>query len=145
MLEQFPYTDHRFSVVFLLPGLSINAGFESASGLGFSSAEADKISGGQVGFQQHLTGQGSFGDLILKRGFTYDKGLYAWCRTTNDTMQALPCNILISLLDRQGLPIKNWLLFDAIPKGWSTGDLTATAKGYLSETINISYQNFILL
>jgi len=145
MLQQFPFTNYRFAVFFLLPEVNINAGFESVSGLGFSAEVTSKVSGGEVGSKYHLTGQGAFSSLTLKRGFTQDRGLYEWCRSTHDTMQAKPCNILISLLDKGQLPLKNWLLFHAIPKAWNTGGLTATANGYVTETIEISYQNFILL
>jgi len=145
MIQQFPYSKYRFGVFFLLPTVNINAGFETVSGLGFSAQGTDEIDGGKVGLKRHLTGQGSYNKLTLTRGFTFDRGLYEWCRETHDTMQATPCNILISLFDNLNLPVKNWLLFDAIPTGWNSDGLDAKSNAFMTETISITYKDFMMI
>jgi phage tail-like protein len=141
----FPYTNYHFSVSFLFPVLKFNAGFQSVDGLSFSSEGAELIEGGNPGFKHKLTDQGTYGKLELKRGFTPDKGLFHWCQETHDTMTTTPCNILVSLLDKEGMPVKNWLVFNAIPRGWTAGGFDVSSSNIMVEAVSFSYQHFILI
>ncbi|WP_062056390.1 phage tail protein [Aquimarina longa] len=145
MPQQFPYSAHRFGVYFLSPLFRFDAGFQSVNGLGFSYESETHAEGGISGYSHNLTNRGSYNNLTLSRGFTKDQGLYLWCEATHNTMQTMPANILVSLLDNQGLPIKNWLIFHAIPKSWSPGDLEASTSKIMVESVSFSYQSFILI
>ncbi|NOQ70862.1 MAG: hypothetical protein GQ574_02605 [Crocinitomix sp.] len=145
MLQPFPYHNYRFGVFFLFPKYNFNGNFQSVSGLSFSAAGTDRAEGGIAAFKHKLTDQGTFGKLSLKRGFTTDSGLYEWCEETHNTMKAQPCNILVSLLDKRGMPVRNWLIFHAIPRGWTAGSLESSQSQILVESIDLSYQNFILI
>jgi phage tail-like protein len=146
MPGSFPYTGFHFDVSFLFPQFKFNAGFESVSGLGFSNGKGPGITeGGNNGFSLPLTSPGTFTALTLSRGFTDDMGLYEWCEKTNMTMKTQPCNVLVSLLDKQSLPVKNWLIFNAFPTSWSGGDLKVSATTVMIEKVTLSYQNFILI
>ncbi|MCH2225985.1 MAG: phage tail protein, partial [Crocinitomicaceae bacterium] len=83
--------------------------------------------------------------LTLSRGFTKDRTLFDWCENTHNTLQVKPCNILISLLDKQQNPVKSWLLFHVIPTSWTGGDLGANNNTVMMESVTFTYQNFILI
>jgi len=145
MLQQFPYIGHHFGVFFLFPKFNFNGNFSAVSGLDFSSNPVSQKEGGLAGFSHSLTDIGSFSSLTLKRGFTDDDKLYEWCESTHNTMKTQPCNILISLLNKQNLPVKNWLVFNAVPKSWESGGLSADNKTVMVESVSFTYQNFILI
>lgn len=145
MPKQFPFIGHHFGVHFLFPKFNLNAEFTEVSGLNFTSGAATQKEGGNPGFSHRLTDHGTFSDLTLKRGFTDDMGLYEWCEGTHATMKTQPCNILVSLLDKHEIPVKNWLIFHAIPKSWDGGSLSVTNSSVMMESVSFSYQNFILI
>lgn len=145
MIRKNPYVGDRFGVFFLLPQLNFNGSFKSVSGLNFNSGTATEVEGGVAGFSHQLTDRGSYGKLTLSRGFTDNHELYNWCQFTNSTMQTISGNILISLLDRQQMPVKSWLVFHAIPKSWTAGDLDASTNSIMMESVTFTYQNFMLI
>jgi phage tail-like protein len=141
----FPYSKHHFGVFFLLPQVNVNAGFKSVSGLSFSYAPEVHAEGGVSGFSHQLTNRGTHPSLVLTRGFSADRGLYEWCKSTVDTMNAQPCNILISLLDNNNMPVKNWMIFHAIPTNWSVDGFDASTSAVVVESVTLSYRNFIMI
>ncbi len=145
MPQQFPYVGYHFGVFFLFPKFNFDGNFKSVSGLDFSSAPETVAEGGISGFSHSLTNRGSYSSLKLERGFTDRRELYEWCEGTHNTLQTQPCNILISLLDKNEFPVKNWLVFHAIPTAWSTGGLGVDNKTPMIESVSFSYQNFILI
>lgn len=145
MPQQFPHTGYHFGVFFLFPQFNFNAAFKSVSGLGFTSGSQEEVEGGNNGFKHSLTAQGNFSKLSLERGFTNDRGLYEWCEGTHTTLKTQPCNILISLLNKHEMPVKNYLIFNAIPKGWTAGGLDVNSKTVMMEKVSFTYQNFILI
>lgn len=130
---------------FLLPHINVNAGFKSVSGLSFSYEPEVHAEGGVSGFSHQLTNRAKHPSLVLTRGFSADRGLYEWCKNTADTMQAQPCDILISLLDNNNMPVKNWMIFHAIPKNWSVDGFDASTSGVVVESVTLSYRNFIMI
>jgi phage tail-like protein len=148
MPQAFPYTAYHFGVFFLFPQFSFKSTFQSVSGLNFSSVGNDGglREGGNNGVKLPLTGTGAYAGLTLNRGFTADLGLFNWCEQTHTTMKTEPCNILVSLLDKQENPVKNWLIFNAIPTSWTAGDLSVdNGTSVMVESIKLSYQNFIFI
>ncbi len=148
MSQAFPYTGYHFDVSFLFPQFKFNAAFQEVGGLSFSGGggkTSSKREGGNNGFSLPLTGEGSFTDLTLSRGFTADSGLYEWCEKTIMTMKTQPCNVLVSLLDKQNMPVKNWLIFNAFPTNWTGGNLKAGNNSVMIEKVTLTYQNFILI
>ncbi|OFZ06807.1 MAG: hypothetical protein A3D92_13175 [Bacteroidetes bacterium RIFCSPHIGHO2_02_FULL_44_7] len=144
-MVQFPYTKYHFGVFFLFPQINFNASFKSVQGLSFSYDTEKHAEGGVAGFSHQLTDRGSYASLVLSRGLTADRGLYEWCKGTVDTMNAQPCNILVSLLDNNNLPVKNWLIFHAIPTNWSVDGFDASTSDVVMESMTLSYQNFIMI
>ncbi len=146
MLQLFPHKKHRFEVFFLFPKLAFGTSFQSVGGLNTGYSPETVAEGGVSGFSHQLTNRGSFGPLSLTQGLTPDRRLYEWCSQTFSTMNAEPCNILISLLDSRSMPVKNWLVFHAIPTNWSVGDLSAEGQtGIVVESVSCTYQSFMMI
>lgn len=141
----FLYSKHHFGVFFLFPKFNFNASFKSVGGLSFSYTPDERTEGGVSGFTHSLTNTGTHGSLVLSRGLSADKELYDWCEGTVNTMKTQPCNILISLLDNNNLPVKNWLIFHAIPTNWSVDGFDASTSDVVMESVTLSYQNFIMI
>jgi len=144
-MPQFPYFKYHFGVYFLFPRFSFNAEFKSVSGLDLGYQPTPQAEGGIAGFSHQLTARGSHSSLVLSRGMTADKSLYEWAEGTVATMKTQPANILVSLLDKQNYPVKNWLVFNAIPTKWSTDGFDATSANVMMESMTLTYQNFILI
>ena len=145
MPQQFPYVGYHFGVFFIFPQFNFNGNFQSVKGLDFASGVAAMKEGGNNGFSHQLTDHGTFSSLTLERGFTDNRALYEWCEQRHNTLSASPCNVLVSILDRNGFPVKNWLLFHVIPKSWSGGSLNVTNNSVMVESVSFTYQNFILI
>lgn len=144
-MPPIPYLKHHFGVFFLFPKFNFNASFTTVSGLNFGYTPTTRAEGGISGYSHSLTDRGSYGTLELKRGLSADLGLYEWCEGTSNTLKTQPCNILVSLLNEQSMPVRNWLIFHAIPKKWSADNLDVSSKEVLMEQVSLSYQNFILI
>ncbi|MGB3465144.1 MAG: phage tail protein [Cyclobacteriaceae bacterium] len=144
-MPQFPHLKHHFGVYFLFPQFNFNANFTSVSGLNFGYNPVVMAEGGISGYSHSLTDRGSYGTLELKRGLSSDLGLYEWCEGTVNTLKTQPCNVLVSLLDEKSMPVRNWLIFHAIPVKWSADGLDVSSSEVLMEDISLSYQNFILI
>lgn len=140
-----PYLSHHFRVSFLgIGGLSErNTHFQSVSGLSVSFEPEPHKEGGEPRFSHKLTDTPSYGPLVLKRGLIDDLELWAWCTATFTTMHTVPVNMVISLLGSDHMPVKNWFVVGAIPKGWSTSNFNAESTNIMIETITLNYQYFI--
>lgn len=145
MTQQFPHVGYHFGVFFMFPGITFNANFKSVGGLDFTIGSASKTEGGVNAFSHRLTDRGSYGSLQLSRGFTNDLGLYAWCEGTHVTLETQPCNILISMLDKNSMPVKNWLVMHAIPSSWSAGNLDVSNSQVMMESVSFSYKSFMMI
>ncbi len=144
-MPQAPYVGYHFGVFFILPQVNFNGAFKSVSGLDFKYTPDSITDGGIAGYKHQLTERGTYTNLTLDRGFTDNRFLYEWCALTHETLVTLPGNILISLLDKEERPVKNWLIFNAIPISWTAGNPNVDNKTVMMEKVTFSYQNFILI
>lgn len=147
-IQLTPFESYRFEVFFLDPTININAAFQSVSGFSLSSVQKEIKAGGANEEIQPILDSIHTKSLTLTRGFTHDRMLYEWCRTSLEKQsldEYKSCDILISLLSKYGLPLKSWLLFNAIPKGWSVDDFSASNNKFSIESIQIAYQKFIMI
>ena len=58
------------------------------------------------------------------------------------TMQFYPGNVLVALLNDEGLPAAAWLFWKAYPVKWSVSDLDADVNGVAIETMELAYTRF---
>jgi len=108
-----PIVGFHFSVAFeLLPKQSIDAKFQTVSGLKATVEMEPYKEGGQNRFTHQLPSRVGYQDLVLKRSLTTDvSSLSNWCMNTIENFNFKPANLVVSLLNEKGVPLKSWYVF----------------------------------
>jgi len=104
--------------------------------------------------------------VTLKRGVTKSRELYDWLRLVNDELALLSVanelskdftkgpkqsenfrkDVVIEVLNREGVAIKGWYLFNAWPTSYKPGDdLNAQSEEKLVEELTLTYELFLEL
>lgn len=144
MSSNLPIVGFHFSVAFeLFPQHSIDTKFQNVTGLKATVEMEPYKEGGQNRFTHHLPLQSSYQDLVLKRSLTSDvSGLSQWCMNTIENFNFKPVNLLISLLNEKGNPLKSWYVFHAIPLSIEYADFNSEESQIVIETITLKYNFF---
>ena len=113
-----------------------------------------KVSGPSVQFEgepivrkndesTNLPGLPKMGTLRLERGLIPGVSLL---RTEIELcmfdLKIHPKNILVMVLNQQGIPLTNWFYYKAVLRQYSLSDLDANQSGLLIETMEFSYDKF---
>lgn len=118
--------------------------FQQVSGLDFKIDKSDFREGGQLGNPHILFNKVEFPELVLKRGLAVGYSQVShWFDKTMTELQCIPQDILVSLLNADGLPVRAWLVETAFPSAWQLGELNAEQNAMAIETLSINYENFI--
>ena len=144
MPESNPIPGFYFSVIFeLLPQFSVDTKFQSVNGLKVTMETESYIEGGQNKFKHNLPLRSGYQDLVLKRGLTSDmSGLSMWCNQALEDFVFYPANLVISLLNEKGNPLKVWYVSHAIPLSYELSDFDAEQNKIVIETITLKYNFF---
>ena len=155
MAFDYPQVGFHFLVTFeLLPPPVDNLqtfkdiAFQSVSGLTATVEMENYREGGENRFVHHLPTKTSYPDLVLKRGvFLLPQltGLMPWMRRAIEDFQFEPCNLIISLLNEQHLPLFNWNVINAIPKKIEVSNFNAQGNDIVVETLTFDYQYFTFM
>ncbi len=148
----YPPPAFRFSVTVIGVGsiasilTDIDASFQEVSGLQSEFDIEPVTEGGENRFVHHLPRPAKYPNLVLKRGVvTTDSFLAEWVGQTVGAGLSLPIvtqNLLVTLLDENGLPTIAWGLVNAYPVRWDVGPLNSMENKILSETLELSYNYF---
>jgi len=139
----YPHPGFHFLVVFeLLPQFPNDVRFQEVSGLTVSTEYEAWPEGGENRFAHQLPRQLQFGEVVLKRGKFLGSGVLQWARKAMEHFEFKPCNVLVSLLDEEHLPLYNWYLVNAVPKRLEISGISAESNGILVETLALNYQYF---
>jgi phage tail-like protein len=139
-----PIVGFHFSVIFeLLPQFTIDTKFQSVTGLKATVEMEAFKEGGQNRFTHQLPVRTGYTDLVLKRCFTTDlSGLSLWCFNAIENFNYAPANLVVSLLNEKGNPIKVWFVSHAIPLSVDYGDFNAEENKIVIEAITLKYNFF---
>lgn len=139
-----PIVGFHFSVVFeLLPQFSIDTKFQSVNGLKVTMETEPYTEGGQNKFKHNLPLRSGYQDLVLKRGLTSDiSALSMWCNQALENYIFYPANLVVSLLNEDGIPIKAWYVSHAIPLSYEFSDFNAEENKIVIETVTLKYNFF---
>ncbi|MEC4004872.1 phage tail protein [Flavobacterium sp. SUN052] len=139
-----PIVGFHFSVAFeLLPKQSIDAKFQNVSGLRATVEMELYKEGGQNRFTHQLPNRTTYQDLVLKRSLTSDiSSLSNWCMNTIENFNFKPANLVVSLLNEKGIPLKSWYVFHAIPLSIEYSDFNSEESKLVIETITLKYNFF---
>ncbi|MFN1217492.1 phage tail protein [Chryseobacterium kwangjuense] len=139
-----PIVGFHFSVVFeLMPQFSIDTKFQNVSGLKATIETESYTEGGQNRFKHNLPLRSGYQDLVLKRGLTSDmSGLSMWCSQAIENFIFHPANLVVSLLNENGIPVKVWYVSHAIPLSYEFSEFNAEENKIVVETITLKYNFF---
>jgi phage tail-like protein len=96
-----------------------------------------------------LPKQVRYSNLVLKRGaVALGSVLNVWLTATLNSGLALPIvtqDLIVMLLDRNGLPLITWTVVGAFPVRWELAPLSSEDNKVLIETLELSYNYFFRL
>lgn len=144
MPDNNPIVGFHFSVVFeLIPQFNIDTKFQSVNGLKVTMETESYIEGGQNRFKHSLPLRSGYQDLVLKRGLTSDlSGLALWCSMALENFVFNPANLIVTLLNEKGVPIKVWYVSHAIPLSYEFSEFNAEENKAVIEIITLKYNFF---
>lgn len=138
------FVGFHFTVVFeLLPQFKIDTKFKSVTGLKVTLDTESYTEGGQNRFKHSLPLRSGYQDLVLKRGMSSDlSALSMWCSQALEDYIFYPANLVISLLNENGNPIKAWYVSHAIPLSYECSEFNAEESQMVIETFTLKYNFF---
>ena len=147
MATYYPPVNFHFSVSFGSSKDTIDAYFQSVSGLDVSMETETIKEGGINHFEHVVPTRSKFSDLVLKRGKVppKDSKLADWCKQAFEQFTFSPQNLVISLLNEEHEPLMTWKVICAWPKSWKMSELNAEKGEVLIETLELNYNYFEIL
>lgn len=112
------------------------AGFTEVSGINSESDIIEYREGNEAPRVRKLPALFKFGNITLKRGYTLDRKLWEWRKTTLDG-QTDRMNGAIILLDENREPKLRWEFFEAWVSKYEGPALNATANEAAIESIEL--------
>lgn len=136
-----PALSHRFSVVFmggLLPK-ALDFKFQSVNGLGMEVQTETVNEGGENLFAHRLPTRMSYNNLVLERGYIMGSALTVELNVTFSNFKFYPANVLVMLMNEDGMPIGAWNCLQAYPVRWNVSALDAQSDSVLIDTIELAF------
>ncbi|MGD8400809.1 MAG: phage tail protein [Bacillota bacterium] len=142
---QKPPAGFHFAVIFFIGGTvpdALDMRFKKVSGLGSEIETITLKEGGENLYTHRLPNRVSYNNLILERGMVIGSPLNLEFNAAMSNYQFNPGNVLVALLDDDGLPLAAWLFLKTYPVKWSVSDLAAEVNGLVIETMELAYTRF---
>lgn len=121
----------------------VDAAFAEVGGLETELQTEDLAEGGQNSFVHKLPRPVRHPNLVLKRGIAAQSSqLSGWCQDVleNDFAQSIrPRDVVVSLCDAGGDPVRSWAVGNAYPIKWSVDAFNATTNAIAIETMELAY------
>jgi len=143
-----PILGMRFAVLFMVGGAvpnPIDLRFAKVSGLEMRVETETVTEGGQNLYTQQLPQRISHGNLTLERGMVVGSPLNLEFNAAFSAFRFAPCNVLVSLLTDDRVPLAAWLFMKAWPVRWATSDLDAGQPGLVIDTMELAYGRMQML
>ena len=132
-----PFLSFHFKVE--IQGLTVG-GFSEVSGLDFESTVETFREGGELGYEQQLTGPTKFPSrIVLKRGVADSKELWSWHQDVTRG-RVIRRNVSIVLFDSAGEEMRRWSFRDAAPVKWSGPQFRASSSEVAVETLELIHK-----
>ena len=140
-----PLLGFRFGVFFLGNiGIShpLDFRFQSVSGLSVQVQTTKKSGEGNDVTGLILPDSLSYPNLVLKRGMPVVSTLSMEIHRSLNQFRFKLRNVLLSILDENGLPLNSYLFSEVYPVKWSLSTLDATSNSVIVEEMELSYRSF---
>ena len=144
----YPHQTLGFHFAVTFNGLneeSIDARFQSVSGLDVRLETEEIKEGGENRYTHSVPTRRKYADLTLKRGLlspSAGSAITAWCLKAFEEMRVIPVNLDVCLLDENHNVLMKWQVRHVRPKSWKVAELNAERGEVLIETIELSYNSF---
>ena len=139
----YPPSGFHFLVEFGLPGVKDNDNrFQEVSGIGYNITYDSISEMGENAYQVHVPKTTEYENLVLKRGYLKDTAIRLWFRQAIETFYFSPTTVLVTLLNEESEPMKNWIFHNVLPLKWSVNGFNAMNSEAVIETIELKYQFF---
>lgn len=123
-----------------------DASFQEVSGIQSEWNVEEVVEGGENRFVHRLPRPAKYSNLLLKRGAASgDSFLVEWAGATIGSGLSLPIitqNLLVMLLNREGVPLIAWGFVNAYPVRWEVSPMDSMENKVLIETLEFSYNYF---
>ncbi|MCG8333558.1 MAG: phage tail protein [Proteobacteria bacterium] len=142
LFSDTPPVGFHFVVVFYFDGFTINpldTHFQKVSGISSEIKTIDLDEGGENLYTHRLPNKVSYGNLTLERGFVSGSPLNIEFNVAMSTLKVRPGNVLVALLNDDGLPVSAWLFWKTYPVKWSISDLDANSNTVAIESMDLAY------
>ena len=125
-------------------GGSVDARFQSVTGLTVNFETETIKEGGENRFQHMIPSRTQYAELVLKRGVITPQNstVSRWCIDAFEKMVVKPTNLEIVLLNQVHEPLMTWKVIHAWPKRWAYSDLNAEQSALMIETLELHYNRF---
>jgi phage tail-like protein len=124
----------------------VDASFQEVSGIEARWETESVAEGGENRFVHQLPTRAQYADLVLKRGLVYrDSFFVEWVGATIGSALSLPIftqNLLVTLLNEEGVPLVAWVFVNAWPKRWEVTGLESMRNDVAVESLEFSYNYF---
>lgn len=119
--------------------------FSECSGLE-ASMEAKVIKeGGRNWGAIQRAGKTTFATLVLKRGMTRTRDLWAWYEFVGSGKYAHRLNAVITLFDTSGKSVLAWQLMNALPVKFKAADLNAKGTDVAIEELHLAHEGLSMV
>jgi phage tail-like protein len=136
-----PYSQFNFLIE--IDGV-VKGGFSECSGLTTDTNVIDYREGNEKQLTaRRLPGLMKYTNIVLKRGFTADKSLWAWRKNVVDG-QVKRTSGSIVLLDDARNPVLTWNFREGWPSKWEGPALNAKTSEVAIETLEICHEGLEL-
>ena len=143
MADYFPPPGFHFKVEVLdLPANDHDVRFTDVGGLNVEFATEEVAEGGENRFLQKYPTGTKYPELTLKRGLLTNSEIINWVKSCIESLDIVPKNIDVKLLNEEHQPLMTWHLVNAYPTKWSVSDLSATSNSVVVESMQFFYQYF---
>jgi len=138
--------NYPLSFYFSLSFPGEDAAFKEVSGISKELSIEEIVSGGENRFKYRLPTTSGSQNLVLKRAIVPIGSLLVyWCSSCIDqglSQEIQTYNVILSLLDANGLVCMLWTFHNAYPVKYSVSDLNAQEGGIVIESIELAYTYF---
>lgn len=141
MARNDPYAQYNFLLE--IDGLSV-AGFTEVGGLSFEQDIIEYREGADTATVRKIPGLRKYGNITLKRGYTQNRELWEWRKTTIDGVTERKAGAIV-LLDEARQPQLRWEFSEGWVSKYEGPALNATANEAAMESIEIAVEDVRLV
>jgi len=119
----------------------IEAKFSEVSGIEAEMETEEIREGGENRFMHHLPKGAKYPNLVLKRALhALPSHIVQWAEDAIHHFDFRLHSIVVSLLNKEGKPVKSWKFVDAYPVKIQISDLNAKENALVIETLELVYK-----